>query len=125
MDKKSRGNNEILTKNPNKSKLQKIDDENEIEEIQLVRSKTKVEISFNDKVFRIKIPKTSVTLEDIKQHLESQPKKFGMSAKKRYDFSVKSFENGKEVVEEIDDDETEDILPLYGEKIVLDCWAKS
>ena len=126
IDKKSDVNYEISTKTPNKSNLQKVDDkENEIEEIQMVRSKTKVEISFNNKVFRIKIPKTSVTLEDIKKHLQSQPKKFGMSAKKSYDFSVKSFENGKEVVEEIDDDETEDILPLYGEKIVLDCWVKS
>ena len=41
-------------------------------------------------------------------------------------FSVKSFKDGKVVIEEIDeDDESSNILPFFEDKIVLDCWQKS
>ena len=99
--------------------------ENKIEEIKLVNSKTKVEIAFQENVYRIRIPKISVTLSDIKKHLMSQPEKFGMSQEVKYDFSVKLIENGKVIIDEIDDDMDEDILSLFEGKIVLNCWAKT
>ena len=99
--------------------------ENKTEEIKLVNSKTKVEIAFQENVYRIRIPKVSVTLSDIKKHLMSQPEKFGMSQEVKYDFSVKLIENGKVIIEEIDDDMNEDILSLFEGKIVLNCWAKT
>ena len=99
--------------------------ENKIEEIKLVNSKTKVEIAFQENVYRIRIPKVSVTLSDIKKHLMSQPEKFGMSQEVKYDFSVKLIENGKVIIDEIDEDMDEDILSLFEGKIVLNCWAKT
>ena len=103
-----------------------LDDKNEIEEISLVKQlKTKVEILFKDNVYRIRISKSSITLDDIRKHLMSQPEKFGMSHNVNYDFSVKTIENGKVVIDEIDDDMNEDNLPLLDGKIVLNCWAKS
>ena len=96
----------------------------EIEEISIVKSKTKIEIEFNGNLHIIKIPKSSVTLEDIKQHLKKQPTKYGM-LDGIIGFSVKSLINGKVVIEEIDEeDESTDILPFFGDKIVLDGWNK-
>ena len=97
----------------------------DIEENKLVNPKTKVEIAFQDNVYRIRIHKSSVTLSDIKKHLMSQPEKFGMSQEVKYDFSVKTIENGKVTIEEMEDDMDEDILSLFEGKIVLNCWAKS
>ena len=98
--------------------------ENEMEEIQIVKSKTKIEIEFNGNLHIIKIPKSSVTLEDIKQHLKKQPTKYGM-LDGIIGFSVKSLKNGKIIIEEIDDeDESTDILPFFGDKIILDGWNK-
>ena len=99
--------------------------ENEIKEIELVNPKTKVDIAFQENVYRIRIHKASVTLSDIKKHLMSQPEKFGMLQEVTYDFSVKTIENGKVIIEEIEDDMNEDILSLFEGKIVLNCWAKS
>ena len=96
----------------------------EIEEISIVKSKTKIEIEFNGNLHIIKIPISSVTLEDIKQHLKKQPTKFGL-LDGIIGFSVKSLINGKVVIEEIDEeDESTDILPFFGDKIVLDGWNK-
>lgn len=95
--------------------------------ISIVKTKTKIEIEFNDNLHIIKIPKSSVTLEDIKQHLKKQPTKYGM-LDGIIGFSVKSLINGKVVIEEIDEeDESTDILPIlpfFGDKIVLDGWNK-
>ena len=114
-------NSEIFSQN-----FSNLNDKNEIEETQLVKqSKTKVEILFKDNVYRIRISKTSITLDDIRKHLMSQPEKFGMSHNVDYEFSVKTIENGKVVIDEIDDDMNEDNLPLLDGKIVLNCWAKS
>ena len=106
------------TKEPN------VDQENVLEEISIVKSKTKIEIEFNGNLHILKIPKSSVTLEDIKEHLKKQPTKYGM-LDGIIGFSVKSLKNGKVVIEEIDEeDESTDILPLFGDKIVLDGWNK-
>ena len=121
----------MIEKMPNIKQIKKeptnADDENEIEEVKFIKFKTKVEITINDNVnavHRIRIPKSSVTLNDVTKHLMSQPKKFGMSHQVKYDFSVKTIENGKVIIDEIDDDMYEDILPLFEGKIVLHCWAK-
>ena len=91
----------------------------------ILKSKIKVEIEFNDNLYIIKIPKSFVTLDDIKKHLKSQPRKYGMSDEK-IGFSVKSLKDGKVVIEEIDEDhESSNILPFFEDKIVLDCWQKS
>ena len=114
-------NSEIFSQN-----FSNLNDKNEIEETPLVKQpKTKVEILFKDNVYRIRISKNSITLDDIRKHLMSQPEKFGMSHNVNYDFSVKTIENGKIVIDEIDDDMNEDNLPLLDGKIVLNCWATS
>ena len=44
--------------------------------------------------------------------------------KGHYDIEVKRKENGEEYFVEIDEDHTEN-LPLYDDKVVLQCWNKS
>ena len=88
-------------------------------------SKTKVQIKINgDKVFGIWISKSPncVNLDDIKKHLLSQPRKYGISANNLYEYSVKTVEN---IIEEIHEDESENILPFCHGKIILECWQKS
>ena len=88
--------------------------------------KTKVKLLLNgngDNVNWINIskPANSVTLRDIKLVLQSQPKRY--SNETMYVYSVKTTdEDGDIGFEDIDEDNT--ILPLFGDKIVLQCWTK-
>ena len=90
-------------------------------------SKTKVMLLINgdcNNVIWINILKSpnDVTLGDIKLILHSKPKKYGMSNEIMYEYSVKTTdEDGNTGFEDIDNDNT--ILPLFGKKIVLKCWA--
>ena len=91
----------------------------------VIKVKTKVEITMNgieEHVYWIKIPKSSntVTLNDIKKHLWKQPRQYGMSKNMVYNYSVKTIEDAKVGFEDVDEDDS--ILPLYGDKIVLQCW---
>ena len=93
----------------------------------LLWSKTKVQIKFNDiddnvHVYIIKIAKSAVTLQDLKPQIKTQLKKFGMSDIAMY---VKTKENGKEILEDITEDEAADPLPFYdGKMISLEFWPK-
>ena len=88
--------------------------------------KTKVKLLLNgngDNVNWINIskPANSVTLRDVKLVLQSQPKRY--SNETMYVYSVKTTdEDGDIGFEDIDEDNT--ILPLFGDKIVLQCWTK-
>ena len=62
-----------------------------------------------------------MTLADIKNHLLSKPKKFGITDINIYDFNVKITRNGKIGLDEIDDEDS--ILPLFGDVIELECWS--
>ena len=89
------------------------------------KSKTKVKLLLNgnsDNVNWISIskPASNVTLRDIKLVLQSQPKRY--SNETMYVYSVKTTdEDGDIGFEDIDEDNT--ILPLFGDKIVLQCWT--
>ena len=90
------------------------------------KTKTKVKLLLNgnsDNVNWISIskPANSVTLRDIKLVLQSQPKRY--SNETMYVYSVKTTdEDGDIGFEDIDEDNT--ILPLFGDKIVLQCWTQ-
>ena len=79
-----------------------------------------------EKVNWIKIskPPNSITLSDIKKVLNCQPKMYGISADfNMYYYRVKTTEDGNIGFEDIDED-FDNILPLFGNKIVLQCWSK-
>ena len=91
--------------------------------------KTKVEIKFigelldgTNKIW-IKIPKppNNITLADIKNHLMNRPKSYGISNTTMYYEYKKKDEKMEVGFEEIDEDYM--ILPLFGDKIVLQCWS--
>ena len=91
------------------------------------KTKTEVEISVNgnsDDVYWIKIakPSNTITLNDIKPILMSQPKKYGMSNETKYDYRVKICKGSKVGFRQIDEDHS--ILPLYGDQIELQCWSR-
>ena len=88
--------------------------------------KTKVQITINrDRIYGFKIHKSpmSVTLDDIKKHLLSKQNKFGITEDeiRTYDFNVKTTIKGRDVLEEIDEDD--EVLPLIGDWIELECWS--
>ena len=90
-------------------------------------SKTKVQITINgENVYWIKIPKPAnyITLADIKNQLLSKPRIYGITTVNgmMYDYYVKTIKNGKTGLEECDEDT--DNLPLFGDKIELECWSK-
>ena len=87
-------------------------------------AKTKVKITINvDNVYIFKLhkPPNSLTLGDVRNHLFSMPKKFGIMDNKLYEFNVKTQMNGKVVLEEIDEDDY--VLPLIRDSIELECWS--
>ena len=88
--------------------------------------KTKVQITINrDRIYGFKIHKSprSVILDDIKKHLLSKQNKFGITEDEinTYDFNVKTTIKGRDVLEEIDEDD--EVLPLIGDQIELECWS--
>ena len=94
----------------------------------IIKTKTKVEISVNgntDNVNWLKIskPSNSITLNDIKKLLMIQPKMYGMSNEMTYQYRVKTTDGGKVGFDHIDE-EDDSILPLFGDKIELQCWSK-
>ena len=91
------------------------------------KSKTKVEISINgnrNNVNWLKIykPSKTITLSDIKKLLWKQPKMYGLSSGVRYRYRVKTTEDGQVGFEDVDSDYS--ILPIFQEKIVLQCWSQ-
>ena len=90
--------------------------------------KTKVQITINgENVFWIKIPKSpnNITLSDIKNQLLTKPRIYGITVIWMYDYFVKTIKNGKVGLEECyEDDDSTVILPLFGDKIELECWSK-
>ena len=94
----------------------------------VIESKTKVELSINgntDTVSWIKVtkPPNDVTLIDVTTLLEKQPKMYGLSNEMMYNYRVKiTDEEGQIGFEDID--EPNSILPLFGDKIVLQCWSQ-
>ena len=91
-------------------------------------TKTKVELSINgntDTVSWIKVtkPPNNITLIDVTKLLEKQPKMYGLSNEMMYNYRVKiTDEEGQIGFEDID--EPNSILPLFGDKIVLQCWSQ-
>ena len=91
--------------------------------------KTKVEIKFigeldGNKIW-IKIPKppNNISLADIKKHLMNRPKSYGISNSTSMYYEFKKKDEKMEVgFEEIDEDDM--ILPLFGDKIILQCWSQ-
>ena len=63
------------------------------------------------------------TVIDVTTLLEKQPKMYGLSNEMMYNYRVKiTDEEGQIGFEDID--EPNSILPLFGDKIVLQCWSK-
>ena len=94
---------------------------------QTINSKTKVELTINgntDKVHWIKVfkPSDCITLNDIKPLLMRKPKMYGMSNKMAYYYLAKATNDGKVGFEHIEEDDS--ILPLFGDKIELQCWSE-
>ena len=94
----------------------------------ILATKTIVEILVNgntDNVNWIEIakPPNSITLKDILPFLKRSPKMYGLSDKMMYNYKVKTTDNGKVGFELLDEDEDR-ILPLFGDKIELQCWSK-
>ena len=93
----------------------------------VIESKTKVELSINgniDTVSWIKVtkPPNNITLIDVTKLLEKQPKMYGLSNEMMYNYRVKiTDEEGQIGFEDID--EPNSILPLFGDKIELQCWS--
>ena len=92
---------------------------------------TKVQITLcgvnrHTEIIRIKIRKipNTVTLADIKQHLMSQPEKYGIFGNRNCEYQVQTAVNvdGIAIYEEYDEDEEMDFLPLFDNMIVLKCW---
>ena len=91
--------------------------------------KTKVEIKFigeldGNKIW-IKIPKppNNISLADIKKHLMNRPESYGISNSTSMYYEFKKKDEKMEVgFEEIDEDDM--ILPLFGDKIILQCWSQ-
>ena len=114
-----------LSENP----LESFQEVIKIEEIpKTIKTKTKVEISVNgdtENINWIKIakPSNTITLNDIKPLLITQPKMFGMCNEMTYHYKVKTSDGGKVGYELIDED-NDSILPLFGDKIELQCWSK-
>ena len=77
-----------------------------------------------DKVHWIKVskPSTRITLNDIKPLLMRKPKMYGMSNKMAYYYLAKATNDGKVGFEHIEEDDS--ILPLFGDKIELQCWSE-
>ena len=96
--------------------------------LSIIKHKTKVEIVINgntDSVNWINIykPPNTITLGDIKKVLNCQPKMYGISPGIMYSYRVKTTEDGNVGFEEIDED-LDNILPLFGDKIVLQLWSE-
>ena len=108
----------------NFSKIQ-IENPRNVKEVTHPKAKTKVKLiingdSNNVNWISISKPPNSVTLSDIKLILKSQPKKY--SNEKMYVYCVKTTdEDGDIGFEDINEDNT--ILPLFGDKIILQCWT--
>ena len=108
----------------NFSKIQ-IENPRNVQEVTHPKAKTKVKLiingdSNNVNWISISKPPNSVTLSDIKLILKSQPKKY--SNEKMYVYCVKTTdEDGDIGFEDINEDST--ILPLFGDKIILQCWT--
>ena len=88
-------------------------------------AKTQVQISANGKTDNITLltidkPSNTVNLNDIKPLLMKSPKMYGMSQKFEYVYRVRTPRDGVVCFEVINDENT--ILPLFGDKIVLQCW---
>ena len=94
-------------------------------EVKILEEKTQVQISANGKTDNIRWimidrPSNTVTLNDIKPLLMKNPKMYGMSKKFEYVYCVRTSKDGIVGFEVIHDENT--ILPLFGDKIVLQCW---
>ena len=126
---------QIVIKNPIENvakKFAEMDNSEEkitqITKSSLIESKTKVELSINgntDTVSWIKVtkPPNNITLIDVTKLLEKQPKMYGLSNEMMYNYRVKiTDEEGQIGFEDID--EPNSILPLFGDKIVLQCWSQ-
>ena len=101
--------------------------EEKIEKTSNIKSKTKVEISINgnrNNVNWLKIykPSNTITLSDITKILKKQPKMYGLSNDKTYRYRVKTTEDGQVGFEDVDSNHS--ILPLFQDKIVLQCWSQ-
>ena len=101
--------------------------EEKIEKTSNIKSKTKVEISINgntDTVSWIKVSKhpNTITLNDVTKILMKQPKMYGLSSVMTYSYRVKVLDEGQIGFEDID--ENNSVLPLFGDKIVLQCWSQ-
>lgn len=113
---------ESLTQNP-----VIIHREENVEKTSNIKSKTKVEISINgntDTVSWIKVSKhpNTITLNDVTKILMKQPKMYGLSSVMTYSYRVKVLDEGQIGFEDID--ENNSFLPLFGDKIVLQCWSQ-
>ena len=91
-------------------------------------AKTQVQISVDgntDNINWIKIakPSHSVTLNDIKPLLLKNPKRYGMSNEITYQYTEKTSKGCDIGFEEIDE-EDDIILPLFGNKIIIQCWSE-
>ena len=89
--------------------------------------KTQVEISVNGNTYNVKWlkitkPSNAITIIDIKPLLMRQPKMYGMSNELTYTYWVKTSKGGKVGFEHIDEDDI--ILPLFENKIELQCWSE-
>ena len=113
---------ESLTQNP-----VIIHREENVEKTSNIKSKTKVEISINgntDTVSWIKVSKhpNTITLNDVTKILMKQPKMYGLSSVMTYSYRVKVLDEDQIGFEDID--ENNSFLPLFGDKIVLQCWSQ-
>ena len=89
--------------------------------------KTQVEISVNGNTYNVKWlkitkPSKAITLNDIKPLLLKQPKMYGMTNELTYTYWAKTSKGGKVGFEHIDEDDL--ILPMFGDKIELQCWSE-
>ena len=119
-----------LLEKPNGDATNFKEDEIKVEKMSpTTKAKTQVEISVNGntdnvKWLQIAKPSNSITLSNIKSILMKQPKLYGISTKTMYLYKAKTSYDCSVgfAFEIIDDDET--ILPLFGDKIELQCWSK-
>ena len=105
------------------SKVSKVEDKP-----QTIMAKTQVQISVDGNTnnmnwIKIAKPSNNVTLNDIKPLLLKNPKRYGMSNEITYQYTVKTSKGCDIGFEEIDE-EDDIILPLFGDKIIIQCWSE-
>ena len=81
----------------------------------------------DQEIFKIKIqkPSNNITLVDVKQHLMSQPRKYNNFDIEKYEYQVKTTEDGIPSWEDCDEDDGMLFLPLFEDLIIIKCCFKS